>query len=461
MGHVFPAGNMAKLEVLRLFVNERLTAAVDDIFQVFSVTIKDYEEQVYRLKHVIDGRAADLQISSSEEQQASGRSVTVYSDIKQEEGGASGAQETCTKFTQCPNWLMEISKDDCTSLSNQIHSCSAEQPSEPQSTGNKVWSGKLEVEEPEPSYQEPADLQNFTTEEQQQHIKQEEGRASGPQEADTWLVVRNNNEESQSQNQVQTYLTGKVSPSPSRIQTHLREELLSDLPVTSQPAMRIIVHPVHHTDSTLIQSGELHSSELCTDYSSNAVAGEAPKEPQRNRRSGGLHGNHARSTQRKFSRTQTRSFLCKVCEGYFYTQGHLIRHAMNHCKQLERRCGACGETLESTESLRTHLRFHKEIGSTCDFCGKKCGSIKRMEIHKRIHTGEKPYSCTFCGRDFNRKESLERHAMVHSGERPYSCSVCRRTFTRRNYLLSHLKNHTETHSRAAGPTEADPFIYTF
>ncbi|XP_035476130.1 zinc finger protein 189-like [Scophthalmus maximus] len=92
-----------------------------------------------------------------------------------------------------------------------------------------------------------------------------------------------------------------------------------------------------------------------------------------------------------------------------------VRHAENHCKEPESRCGACGDQLDSTEILSDHLRSHREQGSTCDVCGKKCSSIRRMESHKRVHTGEKPYRCRFCGRDFSRKEILERHLKVHTG----------------------------------------------
>lgn len=57
---------MLKLDVLRLFVDQRLTAATDDIFRLFAKTIAEYEDEVYRSKQEIDrqrrlleARAAD------------------------------------------------------------------------------------------------------------------------------------------------------------------------------------------------------------------------------------------------------------------------------------------------------------------------------------------------------------------------------------------------------------------
>eukprot|EP00064_Thunnus_orientalis_P025421 superscaffoldBa00012823_g25789 len=45
---------MLKLDVLRLFVDQRLTAATDDIFRLFARTIAEYEDEVLRSKQEID-----------------------------------------------------------------------------------------------------------------------------------------------------------------------------------------------------------------------------------------------------------------------------------------------------------------------------------------------------------------------------------------------------------------------
>lgn len=59
---------MSKLDVLRLFVDQRLSALTDDIFRRFARMIAEYEHEVFRLKQELDrqrrlqeppGRAGD------------------------------------------------------------------------------------------------------------------------------------------------------------------------------------------------------------------------------------------------------------------------------------------------------------------------------------------------------------------------------------------------------------------
>lgn len=48
------AAEMFKTDKLKAFVNERLSAAADEIFSLFDQTIKEYEEAVFRSKQEVD-----------------------------------------------------------------------------------------------------------------------------------------------------------------------------------------------------------------------------------------------------------------------------------------------------------------------------------------------------------------------------------------------------------------------
>ncbi|XP_037651697.1 zinc finger protein 691-like [Sebastes umbrosus] len=502
---------MLKLDGLRLFVDRRLSAVTDDIFLRLASTVTEYEREVYRLKQEIhrqrrlledrpEDRPGDtpgdtpedtpgdrpegvLQVSSTEEeQQVRGRSF-----VKQEEGGASVTEETDTRFIQSPDWLRETPETEQSPSSNQIQSCREEVGPQPAVNKQEVFSVKQEVDEghmmlEEVSSQQEGVLPVFTIEEEQQVRGRgftqliREGGASGPEETYTmstqspdWLMESNDDEGSPSSHREENLLPGP-----------------SDYLIRPEPGGTCT--PPHHNMYTVIQSES--STEDSDDAQSESglqgtpgtgtrtpadqkllVCGSCDREfsstrtlrkhIRRNMSQDQDQMSCSLRRQRAPFQTPAKSFSCRVCGSSFYTQGILVRHAENHCKEPESQCGACGDHLGSTETLRDHLRSHKELGSTCDVCGKKCSSIRRMEIHKRVHTGEKPYRCGFCNRDFSRKESLERHLKVHSGDRPHNCGLCRRTFTRREYLVHHLNTgHTERLGPPAGTERTEPFTWS-
>lgn len=53
---------MSKIELLRLLINQRLTAAAEEIFGVFGRTIAEYEEEISRSKLEIDRQRRLLEL---------------------------------------------------------------------------------------------------------------------------------------------------------------------------------------------------------------------------------------------------------------------------------------------------------------------------------------------------------------------------------------------------------------
>ena len=55
--------NMSKIEMLRLLINQRLTAAAEEIFLVFGRTIALYEEEISRSRRELDRQRRLLDLS--------------------------------------------------------------------------------------------------------------------------------------------------------------------------------------------------------------------------------------------------------------------------------------------------------------------------------------------------------------------------------------------------------------
>uniref|UniRef100_A0A1A7XS36 Zinc finger protein 146 n=1 Tax=Iconisemion striatum TaxID=60296 RepID=A0A1A7XS36_9TELE len=131
-------------------------------------------------------------------------------------------------------------------------------------------------------------------------------------------------------------------------------------------------------------------------------------------------------------------FSCKVCGESFNKMSILLTHASSHLRD----CSVCGKQLESTKSLKLHLKVHRETSFCCSICGQSFTLRGNLRIHMRIHSGERPFSCTFCGKSFGRRATLVRHVRSHMGEKPFTCTYCGHSFTEKGNLTVHLRTHT-------------------
>lgn len=131
-------------------------------------------------------------------------------------------------------------------------------------------------------------------------------------------------------------------------------------------------------------------------------------------------------------------FSCRVCGQSFHRMIYLVAHTSAH----PRACAVCGKHLELSDSLKHHLRVHRETSFDCSVCGHSFTQRGNLRTHMRIHSGERPFGCSVCSKKFGRRASLVRHIRSHTGEKPYSCSYCGRGFVEKGNLTVHLRTHT-------------------
>lgn len=96
---VFPSarisGKMSKIEMLRLLISQRLTAAAEEIFGAFGRTVAEYEEEISRFKLEIERQRRLLDLSRTPQisvhADSSGEKQTLRPEEGASEPGTCGA----------------------------------------------------------------------------------------------------------------------------------------------------------------------------------------------------------------------------------------------------------------------------------------------------------------------------------------------------------------------------------
>ncbi|XP_020328091.2 zinc finger protein 91-like [Oncorhynchus kisutch] len=105
-------------------------------------------------------------------------------------------------------------------------------------------------------------------------------------------------------------------------------------------------------------------------------------------------------------------------------------------------CRDCGETFAKKADLKRHVTLTKNRPSECRFCKKSFNSTCKLKAHVRLCHSGKPCICPFCGMTFKQKGALSNHMRIHTGEKPFCCVDCGKSFNRKMSLTEHKLTHT-------------------
>ncbi|XP_057688129.1 zinc finger protein OZF-like [Corythoichthys intestinalis] len=379
---------MWKIEMLRRLLNERLSAAVEEILVVYQRTIEEYEEELNRTKEqqrlflegLFKNPSADLQKSDISEV-----------DLQPEQHNWSYMMEEPLKQMKaeepsCNNLDEEksISTLSLTNVKNEVECQSDSLIVTPQAAGND----NEDVSSKAPRIKEEEDEHDIGIDFPVIHV-----------------VIKGEDDK--------------------------------DRPQSSQ---------CHSGETALISSDYVTAHSLSTD-DAEYLNTDGTCHADKKNLTCSICGRtlYDKKTLKVHMRTHTgeRPFICTVCGKAFAQRGNLIKHTRTHTGEKPFTCPVCSTSFSDSSTLVKHIRRHTgEKPFCCPLCGERFSRKSNLTTHTRTHTGEKPFACSVCGTTFSDRSTLNKHMRTHTGEKPFSCSVCGQRFTQKGHMTTHTRRHT-------------------
>nr|XP_040050660.1 zinc finger and SCAN domain-containing protein 12-like [Gasterosteus aculeatus aculeatus] len=369
---------MSSVEGLREFVNERLSAAAEEIFGVFKRSIVEYQEEIDRQRGLLD--------------------VLLKPEVR-------------LHRIELPQ--SRVCKDEEVLCDQQL--CLQER------------NPSLDQEDPDPPQ---------IKEEQEELCSSQEGEQLEPkQEADTFTLTPTSEETDHSDDETpflnpdRSHSDLERKPPASTCTSWLDEEIDCERFVVPEP------NDNNKEPQQQILASPGDRAFLCKKCGNHFQHENDTQESDRQDQKGVKQSlTSDEPQQQSLAPPGDRAFFGKTHNEHF-------QHKKLHWMDQQYVCNICGRRFTDNSNLKAHIKIHSgEKPYSCITCGKTFTDKSNLKAHIRIHTGEKPYSCITCGKTFTRKSHLRSHTRIHTGEKPYPCKICERCFRNSSNLIGHIRN---------------------
>ncbi|XP_029296423.1 zinc finger protein 37-like isoform X2 [Cottoperca gobio] len=361
---------MSSVVYLREFVNERLSAAAEEIFGVFEKTIFEYEEEIDRQRRLLD-----------------------------------------------VVWKPEIQL-----LSRELpqqHVCEQQEVLTDQQLCIQERNSSLDQEDPEPPQIKEEQEELCTSQEGEQLVLK--------QETDDFMVTPTTEQSDHSEDQTLYFNpvdTLNASESVGNVQftSYMVSEQNSDQQLLSHNSHQKDPKVGKHVDSGSNRNAEPNSQNRHHQSNShiNNVHNPTMSKIHHNTQTGKTYfqcdtcGKAFKYQSSLIPHLRTHSgekpYSCNTCGKRFSQKSSLNTHVRIHTGEKPFTCNTCGKKFSQTSALNAHLTIHTgEKSHTCNTCGKDFRLIRDLAVHMRIHTGEKPFNCVICGKAFRLSGDLTVH----------------------------------------------------
>ncbi|XP_061774511.1 zinc finger and SCAN domain-containing protein 21-like isoform X1 [Nerophis ophidion] len=353
---------MYNVRMLRAWVNQRLTVAVEEIFVVLERTVAEYEEELSRIKEE-NKRQRQL----------------LHAFFK-------------------PRLESHISAD----ISDYLP------------PGQREWSARMEQKEPQPYHLkeeeeelQPTNLQEEEEEPQLLHIKEEKEdhgvcqvgeQLEGLEDLSVIsVVVKSEYDDDKSENEVKR----KGEPPSTFLTQHMTAEADGDHSGAS--TAETLFARLSDNDDTL-RNPDTDDEDSTSDKAWHA------KNPLSCSECGKTFSHMGNLNVHMKIHTGEKPFNCSVCGKRFFRKAHLTSHTRIHTGERPFSCSICGISFTRGQYLKIHIRRHTgEKPFSCSICNKSFCDRRTLVAHTRTHSSEKVLSCSVCDERFSYKYQFTNH----------------------------------------------------
>ncbi|XP_075945212.1 uncharacterized protein LOC142947482 [Anarhichas minor] len=330
---------------LREFVNERLTVAADEIFEVFKNAIVEYEEEIQRQRRLLDiVWKPEVKLHRIELPQQ---------HVFQEDEVLSDQQQLCVL----------------------------------------VRNSSLDQEDPEPPQIKVEQEQLCTSEEGERLVLKQEtddfvipiNEESGHSDDDHSLNSHSAHEaESQDPIRDEHGDSGSTSAEPKQQTQHHKGQIDSNN----------VCNPTKSTIHCNTRNGrKVFTCDICGKsfkykaYMQRHRLIHSDDRPYSCEICGKRFRYRSYMQRHRMIHTDEKPYSCEICGTYFRSSSHLIVHMRTHTGERPYLCKTCGKRFSAVSTLNTHQLIHTgEKPYVCKTCGRAFRLRDHLRGHMRTHT---------------------------------------------------------------------------